>query len=374
MSLEVLTELVRILTDRLKLKEPPFPPEIISAILGYLSADKAALSTCSLVCRGWLFGSIEHAALQNPDRRIVTVLRHPLCTIFPCVHTITFNGSLDDGHLQPMLGDPDWMNALLQYFPKFTALKSLQLVYLETLYFDKILTNVTIKFREAISTLDIYGPCFTSLQYLSGFISTFPSMINLVCDLSNTDEMSGLEDDIYSEPQSVKPLPDSLQNLTLAGHNLSPSVAKWLIESNSLNWSPLILPAYNRAWEISFGGEIFVLTDSCSSLQRRYTTLLARAPSTLERITLSMERVENDSSMSLPFGFSLTSAWASVDIILSGPRFPNLSKFTLQEVTEYHDYDTEWPKLLRKLNKRGIISTGLVDQRGFSWRVVECAA
>ncbi|KAJ7572855.1 hypothetical protein C8J56DRAFT_1138329 [Mycena floridula] len=198
MSLEVLTELVRILTDRLKLKKPPFPPEIISAILGYLSADKAALSTCSLVCCGWLcltrpilLGSIEHAALRNHDRQIVTVLRYPLCSIFPYVHTITFNGSLDDGHLQPMFGDPDWMNALLQYFPRFTALNSLQLVYLETLDFDKILTNVTIKCREAISTLDIYGPYFTSLQYLSRFISTFPSMINLVC------EMSGLEDDIF---------------------------------------------------------------------------------------------------------------------------------------------------------------------------------
>ncbi|KAJ6521445.1 hypothetical protein DFH09DRAFT_215515 [Mycena vulgaris] len=398
-----------------RLKGPRFPFEIFSLIIVSMR-DKKALATFSLVSRGWmsvargvLFKRISHFAMSwLAEINHMPILNNEHCTIFPYVQTIEIHGSMDVASENPQTWQPDWMDDFLRLVPKFVALRSLELCYLDLCDFQRIQRSMPQSMKNNIKEMWIDWPQ-DDMSEFAVFVSTFTALETL---------SSGSGDSWYGEPSEstqdlVSPPPSSIRELSFRNSdpNVTPTVLKWfanlhsgIIDSIDLHNIPFEKTVEFGHFLTRFGSNLskikftisgdggaveFLRSGYCAALpqlksiqldfwQQTFSysyfdksflstiewlpKILALLPPSIEETILSMDpnHVFPGESAASQHKFG-TINWSRLDQSLTGSQYSSLRIlkirmprcYYMEEVDQY--MEEMWPKLLPICARKGIL-------------------
>ncbi|KAJ7441666.1 hypothetical protein B0H11DRAFT_2204737 [Mycena galericulata] len=394
-----------------RLKEPRFPFEIFSLII-LSTEEKKTLKTFSLVSRGWmsvtraiLFEKITYSAMFWLVKNPIPIMNSQHCTIFPYVQTIMIGGSIDNGSGNPGMRALNWMDEFLQLIPKFVALHTLDLSYLNSQDLQGIQHSMPHSIRNNIKELSMNSPeCHMS--EFAVFVSRFTALKTLTWGGNSDYEVWESIQGLVSPPSSIREL--SLWN----ADDLSLSILKWIIALHSDiidSINPCELPSEKpfEFWgfltrfgstlsKIKFmisgdeGAVQFLRSGYCEALPQLKSIqldfwehtfsysyfnksflstiewlpkILALLPPSIEEIILTMEpnplRPEESAVPQHTLG---SINWSQLDQSLTGSQYPllrilkiKMSRYWREEVER--DVEEMWRNLLPICARNGILET-----------------
>ncbi|KAF7378313.1 hypothetical protein MSAN_00256900 [Mycena sanguinolenta] len=366
-----------------RLKGPRFPFEIFSSIILSMG-ERNALKTFSLVSRGWmsvargvLFKHITYSAMFWLQKiKPIPILTNEHCTIFPYVQTILISGSMDDGREYTPIRRPDWMDDFLRLIPKFVALRSLELYYLDEWDFQGIQRSMPSSIKDSIKEVSTFGP----LSEVAPFISTFSALETLRFGNGPFwDEDSGFTQSLVSPPlehqgalvfdpgfEHPNDLPSAhpvefRRFLTRFGSTLSK--IKFMISGEEGAGYCAALPQLKSVqldfWCHTFSYSYF--DKSFLSTIKWLPKILALLPPSIEEIILSMEPNQVSPSESAAPEHKLGNInWPRLDQSLTGSQYPSLRILKIRSCPYYpkevqEEIEKMWPKLLPICTRKGLM-------------------
>ncbi|KAJ6521452.1 hypothetical protein DFH09DRAFT_215556 [Mycena vulgaris] len=388
---------------------PRLPYKIFSSIILSIG-EKKALKTFSLVSRGWmsvargvLFKHISYSAMFWLEKiKPMPILNNKHCTVFPYVQTIGIHGSMDDGSDYPRTRRRDWMDDFLRLIPKFVALRSLELSYLDVWDVQGIQRSMPQSIKNNIKEVSIDWPeC--DMPEFAAFVSIFTALETL--SFGDGDSEDGISESMQA---LISPPPSSVRELlfwsTFSNGFVRPTVLKWFVDLHSGiidSIDPDDLP-FEKSVEFGrfltrFGSTLskikFVISDDeravhflrsgyCAALPQLKSIqlefgqiysyfdksflstiewlpkILALLPPSIEEIILSMDPNNLSPFESAASQHKLgTINWSRLDQSLTGSQYPSLRVLKIyMEKPEVDQYMEEmWPKLLPICARKGIL-------------------
>ncbi|KAJ7181374.1 hypothetical protein C8R43DRAFT_969048, partial [Mycena crocata] len=385
-----------------RLEGPRFPFEIFSAIILSIAQEKKALTTFSLVSRGWmsvtrrvLFKEIQYSAADWSGKiDVVSILNNDYCTVFSSVQHIDLTGTAYG------TDSPEWMVGFLPLIHKFVTLRSLMLTCVTTFELEEIRDWIPQFIRNNIKELSIQSSPHR-VSDLAAVVSEFNALETLSSSRYSEDEI----------PESIHGLPHpppSIGRLVFRGwdtrNRIAPAILQWFIELHpgiidSIDPDDL---AFEKQVEFSaflsrFGSNItkirfsfwkdedeilFLRSGYCAALPKLKSIeldswsntfaysfghksflrkiewlpkILALLPPSIEEIILSVQVFFQYSED----GFGSID-WPQLDRSLTGSQYPLLSKLKIQMpvfmAAEVNQHLKEvWPKLLPICAEKGML-------------------
>jgi hypothetical protein len=162
----------------------------------------------------------------------IPILNNENCTVFPYVQTIEISGGMDDGREYSPTREPDWMDDFLRLIPKFIALRSLELYYLDEWDLQGIQRSMPQSIKNNIKemSMDLQE---SNMSEFAAFVSIFAALETLTfCGGSSRSTLP-------QSTQGLVPPPSSIRELILFWNtwpDLSSSdltVMKWFVDLHS---------------------------------------------------------------------------------------------------------------------------------------------
>ncbi|KAJ7726306.1 hypothetical protein DFH07DRAFT_852806 [Mycena maculata] len=391
-----------------RLKGPRFPFEIFSLII-LSTGEKEALTTFSLVSRGWmsvtrrvLFKRIHHyTAMWRPQIKLVSILNNEHCTIFPYVQTIAISGStLDSSGSQA----DDWMDDFVCLIPKFVALRSLIVHGLGSQDLQKIQRSMPHSIKNNIKEVAIDN-AGSHMPGFAAFLSMFTALETLTSgnSYSEYEPVSKLTQGLVSPPSSIREL------LFRTSRRNDLIILDWFVNFHSSridfidpHFLPSERPVEFQRFLTRFGSTLskikffisgdhqagqFLSSGYCAALPQLKSIelefgwqplpwtikwlpkILALLPTSIEEVILFMTIDLPPSERVAPEHKLHTIDWSRLDRSLTGSQYLSLRILKIGMLLTANLYSVEkklrmkqemkemWPKLLPICARQGILET-----------------
>ncbi|KAJ6471001.1 hypothetical protein C8R45DRAFT_1078407 [Mycena sanguinolenta] len=398
-----------------RLKGPRFPFEIFSSIILSMG-ERKTLKTFSLVSRGWmsvarriLFKQISYSALSWYGKiKPIPILNNEHCTVFPYVQSIQIWGRMDDGRENTPMRSPGWMDDFLRFVPKFVALRSLGLYYLDEWDLRGIQRSMPSSTKNSIKEVSILDAPLPD-------VATFLSMFSTLEDLTLfRDGPLPISHEVLDSTQDLVSPPSTIRQLAL--QTPDPNVWKWFIDlhsgiidsidphslpSNPVEFGRFLTRFGSTLSKIKFmisgeeGAAQFLRLGYCAAMPQLKSVeldfwedtfsysyfdksflstikwlpkILALLPPSIEEIILSMEpNCLSPSESAAPKHKLGNINWSRLDQSLTGSQYPSLRLLEIRMSCPYHPKEVKqemegmWPKLLPICARKGIIGTWIAN-------------